>query len=247
MPDSIIYGVRPILELLNHTPKRIKVIYTDNLGATARKGEVLKLAHSHGITVQKTSRDELDKLSGSTNHQSLLAQIEPSKPLELKGLITSIADKEHSLIVALDSIHDPHNVGAILRAAECFGADGVIYSRNRGADITPTVRKVSAGASELLSLVAVSNLATALKTLKDHGYWIVTSALSPEATPLNSFDFPNKTVLVLGSEGDGVKDLTKKLSDFEVAIELFGKIDSLNVSQAAAILLSSYRRTRQSR
>ena len=142
----------------------------------------------------------------------------------------------------LDSIMDPHNFGAILRAAECFGVDAVLWSKNRGCDITPVVAKVSVGASELLPLVPVSNLAQALERLKDAGVWSIAADVSPEAQPIDQFEFPTKSLILLGSEGEGLQPLLLREAEFKITIPLHGKIDSLNVSQAAAVMLAAARR-----
>ena len=137
----------------------------------------------------------------------------------------------------LDSIFDPQNFGSLLRSAECFGVDGVIWSKNRGCELTPVVSKASVGASELLPLLCVSNLAETMRKFKKNGFWIVTAEIGEEAKSLDSFDFPEKTLLIMGSEGKGVQKLLSKEADSKVYLPMYGQIDSLNVSQAASVLL----------
>ena len=140
----------------------------------------------------------------------------------------------------LDSIFDPQNVGAILRSCECFGVDAVIISKIRGCSITPTVTKTSVGATELVPIAEVSNLTTTIEKFQKAGYWAVTAEISDKAIPLNTFEYPEKTVLILGSEGKGVQKIISKKADFHVFIPMLGRIDSLNVSQAAAVFMHSY-------
>jgi 23S rRNA (guanosine2251-2'-O)-methyltransferase len=134
-------------------------------------------------------------------------------------------------------VYDPQNLGALMRAAECFGAAAMVWSRNRGCGLTPVVTKASVGASELLDLIEVSNLADAIRRFKDAGYWIVAADMDPQAEDLQTFQFPAHTVLVMGSEGSGLRELTRRSADSLVRIVTPGRIGSLNVSQATAVIL----------
>jgi 23S rRNA (guanosine2251-2'-O)-methyltransferase len=153
--------------------------------------------------------------------------------------LLQMAQSRQSLrILALDGIVDPHNFGAVLRAAECFGVDAVVWSKNRSAPLGPVVSKVSVGASELLPLCPVSNLHRVLELLKKHGVWLVGALLKPDAIGLDSFEFPDKSAVIMGSEGEGIQQLIERSLDFHVMIRMDGAISSLNVSQATAVILS---------
>jgi 23S rRNA (guanosine2251-2'-O)-methyltransferase len=168
-------------------------------------------------------------------------EVTPRQNTELKELLQSLESAPESLIVLLDSVEDPHNVGSILRAAECFGADAVVYSRNRGASITPSVTKASAGASELVAIAEVSNLHDAIEKCRRAGWWIIGAESREGARDLSTYEFAKKVALVVGAEGQGLHALTRKSLDEAVFIPMRGRIDSLNVGQAAAVLMAAYR------
>lgn len=191
-----------------------------------------------GIKVSSVNKAVMEKKLASASHGGVAARLKQKEPWSLQELIEELERKEKGLIVVLDGIVDPHNVGAILRSCECFGADAVIWSKNRGPDITPTVTKVSVGASEILPLCVVSNLHDALLKLKEAYFSIITAEKKEKSyTPdqLPSFD---RKVLVMGSEEKGVRPLISKIADASIFIPMQGHIDSLNVSAAAAVLLS---------
>lgn len=185
------------------------------------------------LRTPKVRAEKLEKLVGSSSHQGVIARVKKKPALGIDDLAGA------SRLLALDSIEDPQNVGAIFRAAECFGVDGLLWSKNRGAPMTPVVSKVSVGASEVVPYAIVSNLAESLRQLKDRGFWVVVADMGGEN--YQTLDLPEKTVLVMGSEHKGVRPLIAKLADLTVSIPLAGEIDSLNVSQAAAVLLSGLR------
>lgn len=229
-------------ELLLKDPQRISVLLVVKQEAgDRRKAELFELAQSKGVKVASVSAKDLDQLSAGTPHQSFGAVVESSQ-LELKDLLADLRDRTSALLVLVDAIQDPHNFGAVLRASECMGVDGVIYSRNRGAGLTAAVSKSSAGASELVTLVEVGNLAEACRKIQEAGFWLVGAEHREGAKGVSEFQFPERTALLLGSEGSGIQPLIRKRLDFAVEIPLFGQIDSLNVSQAAAIALYEFRR-----
>lgn len=222
-------GRNTVTELLRLYPKRLKTLYL------SKKEDPLC---QKGHPFEMRSFDQLTKLVKSESHQGVVALVDPPQECSLKQLIQIEEEKQRTLILALDSITDPHNLGAILRAAECLGVAAVLYSKNRGVDVTPTVTKVSSGASEIVPIVPVSNLATALNRLKDAYYEVATAELADDSKSIYDHQFSDKTVLVLGSEGKGIRPLIHKLSDAHLMIPMKGRLDSLNVSQAAAVFLS---------
>ncbi|MBX7145428.1 MAG: 23S rRNA (guanosine(2251)-2'-O)-methyltransferase RlmB [Oligoflexia bacterium] len=240
-PAQLVMGRNCVQEVLRHTPKRVLRVFcsikNDEPGGVA--GAVVNLARQHKIGVEFVTQDELTSLVGSSSHQSFAAHVTSRPSIGLKEYIASKESAERALILCLDEVMDPHNLGAIFRAAECFGVDALLWSKNRGVGITPTVSKSSVGASELVPSIQVSNLADALRKIKEAGFWIVAADADPSARALNDFEFPDKVAIVLGSEGEGLSRLVKELADYPVYIPLRGKIQSLNVSQAATLFLAA--------
>lgn len=233
-PFRLVMGRNCVEELLAAAPERVVHLYISQGNIFDIPIDIRK-----EIPVKITSKQELSRLVDSESHQGIVAAVKERSVKSLKDFLTQERDK--GLVVMLDSIFDPQNFGAILRACECLGADGVIYSKNRGVDITPVVSKASVGASELVDLYKVSNLATSLQQLQDAGFEAVAAEAKKGSVSLQSFNFSTKTVLVLGSEGKGIQPLISGKCDSHVMIPMLGRIDSLNVSQAAAVFLSAYR------
>lgn len=232
-----VMGRNCLRELLTHDPQLIAKVWV-GIGSGGRdKAVLLEKIKAMGIPCSEVGSEELFRLVQSDSHQSFVAQLVERASKDIKDFVKVSRGRESGLVLAFDSIMDPQNLGALLRAAECFGVDAVIWSKNRGCSITPVVSKASSGASELVDCYSISNLAETLRQLKQAGYWIVVADVGEGTLSLNDFEAPAKSVLVLGSEGSGTQPLVKKLSDFRVMIPQAGRIDSLNVSQAGAVLL----------
>ncbi|HRW58173.1 MAG TPA: 23S rRNA (guanosine(2251)-2'-O)-methyltransferase RlmB [Chlamydiales bacterium] len=230
-----IMGQNCIKEVLDYAPDRILEIYVDS----KVKSDSFMKSHPE-IPVQLVAKKTLDQWVNSESHQGVVAKVKNRHLYSLKEFIQKEERKDRSLIVMLDSIEDPQNFGTILRACECFGVSGVIFSKNRGVAITPVVTKTSVGASELLSLVLVSNLAQSVDLLQRNGYEVVVADVNAKAVAATDMKFSDKTVLVMGAEKQGVQKLIQKMADGFVYIPMKGRIDSLNVSQATAVLLSKW-------
>ncbi len=230
-------GVHAIRELLLHAPERLIRIYTVR-SQRERKSELLKLCEEAGIPISFASSEDLDQMSGSESHQSLVAHIKGREFYDVKEFLREKESEERVFVLMLDQIFDPQNFGAILRSAECFGADAVAWSKNRGADLTPTVAKSSCGASELLPLIRISNLADSVDKFQEAGFEVVAALLNPTAESAFTFQYAAKTVLIVGSEGEGIQPLIRKKADRSIFIPMTGKIESLNVAQATAVLLA---------
>ena len=177
----------------------------------------------------------LDKLSSNGNHQGVVAVVEEYKTIKLETIINKSKQKEYPLILLLDGLTDPHNLGAILRIADAIGVDGVIYGKHRSVSLNSTVAKVSTGAIETVDVCEVTNLSQTLKTLKDNGYWIIGTDLE-ESKDYRSVDYKMPTVLVIGSEGVGISRLVKKECDILIKLPMLGTVQSLNASVATGIL-----------
>lgn len=232
-----VMGRNAVKEALRHLLPRVKRILVSTRAADLAT-ELKEIASK--VEISKIDPARLTEILGSESHQGVAAEMAETEPLDVKRFLEESDISEPSLIVALDSVFDPQNLGSIFRAAECFGADALLWSKNRGSGLTPVVSKSSAGASELVPRIVVSNLVDGLRKLKDAGYWIVGAAVGGDSTELSRFEFPARSVLVMGSEGEGLSRLVTDLCDFKVFIPMRGHIDSLNVSQAAAVFLSRY-------
>jgi 23S rRNA (guanosine2251-2'-O)-methyltransferase len=235
-------GRNCIEELLRHAPQRLRELYVaesrDDGGVGAgRKLGLVDACRDAGISVRQVTRRELDALVYSDSHQGVAARVSPRPLLEFDELKDLVKEQPFVRILALDGVVDPQNFGAILRAAECFGCDAVLWSKNRAAPLGAVVAKVSVGASELVPLCPVSNLHRALEDLKEAGAWIVGATVAPGAASLDSFEFPEKSVILMGSEGEGLQHLLEKNLDFRVYVPMLGVVSSLNVSQATTVML----------
>lgn len=229
----LVAGRRPIEELLRLAPKRVRKIYFGN-DLDQRGTELIKSAEALKIPHQIRSSGELTQISNSSSHQGVVALVEDIPALEIREFLQR--DVSSELVIALDGVEDPHNLGAVMRAGECFGAHAIMWSKNRGSPMTTTVTKSSAGASEILPQIQPANLADAIRKFREAGYWSVGAALGQNSQKLDSFSWPDKCLLVLGAEGEGLRKLTIELCDFLVEIPMFGQVGSLNVSQAASVL-----------
>ncbi len=191
--------------------------------------------------MERVDKDVLSAIVGTETHQGFVAVLRERHFDGVRSFIERSDKVESSVCLVLDSIMDPQNLGTLLRVAECFGTDAVIWSKNRGVDLTPTVAKASVGASELTNIIRISNLADTVRKLKDGGFWITAFADEEGSVDLTTFEFPKKVAIVVGSEEHGVQRLLKEQADFLVRIPTCGKIRSLNVSQAASIALATFR------
>lgn len=238
-PGRLIMGKNCIDEVLEVSPERFIQIYSQKGGDS--KDPLLAKIGKLKIPLTFISKQELFSLVGSESHQGFVAAVHERGAPTLKELIKKLGSKKRSLFLMLDSINDPQNLGTLLRAAECFGVDAVIWSKNRGADVTPVVTKASVGASEIVTTIKVSNLSDTVRELKKENFFVVTAELKEESQDLYSFQFPEKVLLIVGSEGEGIRQLLSSLADAKVQIPMHGKINSLNVSQATSVILSYWR------
>ena len=197
--------------------------------------EIKDLASQNGISIQEVDRRKLMALVGDVKHQGVVAVVDDYPEYTLEEVLESIPSDEVPLLVLLDGIEDPHNLGAILRSVDAVGAHGVILKKDRAVGLTPTVAKVSAGAIDTVKCATVVNLSRAIDELKEKGYWIVgTDMNGQDAWGLN-YDFP--CVLVIGNEGKGMSRLVREKCDYIVSIPMKGKISSLNASVSTGVLL----------
>lgn len=241
--DRILYGRKPVLELLRHRPESLgKILYAKSLKTDSNFTALFERllgqnqAGQRAIVATEVTTQELDRLSNGGNHQGVLAFLTQTKQWTLEELIAFSRERQ-GVLLALDELNDPQNVGSLLRVAEATGVDGVIITEKRSAPLGPTVRKVSAGASELVPCCAVTNLHHAIREMKDAGIWIVGTFLGESAQDIYTATIPHPLCVVLGSEGKGLRALTVRECDVLVKIPMLGALESINVSQAGAVVL----------
>lgn len=234
--ERLIVGRNAVREVVRFAPERLIRVYLAD-GGGSDLGEIERLVGECGGVIERRSGGELGRLAGTDSHQGCVAVVAERARPALSEFVATVEGEEPACVLVLDEINDPQNLGAILRAAECFGVNGVILSRNRGTSITPVVTKASAGASEIVTVVPVANVADAVRKLKAAGFWIVAADAGTGGVLLPEFEFPTRTALIIGSEGRGVQRLLLDLSDFRVQIPMVGRVDSLNVAQATAVCL----------
>lgn len=195
---------------------------------------LIDTAQRAGVRVTHVAAEKLYGWVGELRHQGVVARLEPKGSVDLASIIATRGS--HAFFLILDGVQDPHNLGACLRTADAAGVDAVILPKDRAVAVTPTVRKVASGAAESVPIARVTNLARTLRELKDAGIWLVgTSDLAP--TDLYTQDLTGPLALVLGAEGQGLRQLTEKHCDFLVRIPMAGEVSSLNVSVACGIVL----------
>ena len=242
--DGIIEGRNAVTEALRAgTP--IDKIYLARGETDAALGHIASTARSKGVVVVECDRRKLDGMSRTHAHQGVIAVAAVREYASVEDILQRAADRgEPPLVVVCDELSDPHNLGAVIRTAECAGAHGLIIPKRRSAGLTAIVGKTSAGAVSYLPVARVANLTSALKDLKKQGVWIFGTAAGA-STDLYSADLKGPAAIVIGSEGDGMSRLVAENCDFLVSIPMKGHISSLNASAAAAILL--YEAVRQRR
>jgi 23S rRNA (guanosine2251-2'-O)-methyltransferase len=231
----------PILEALRAETRRVEKIFIAEGANEKRFTDILLLARQNGVAFQKTARENLSKyVESGANHQGIIATVASADYYPADKLLDEIYRKseagEKPLIVILDGIEDPRNLGAILRTAECAGADGVFIPERRAVGLTDTVAKSSAGATEYVKIAKVTNLNRLIDDLKEHNIWVVGTGGEAEIDYTN-WDWRDSCALILGSEGKGLHRLTAEKCDALVKIPMRGRIESLNVSVAAGVIL----------
>ncbi len=238
-----IYGINSVSEALKARGRAFAWVGVAKERHDIRLQRLVDDCRRQGIAVRFVGRAELDRMAGHNAHQGVVAVTSAKQYNDLDDLITAKRG-EHSLIVVLDGVEDPHNLGAILRTADAAGADGVVIPERRAAGVTGTVTKASAGASEHLPIAKVTNIARTLEDLKAKNLWTV--GLDERGSQAyDSVDYNMDCAVVLGAEGKGLHDLVAKKCDFLVSIPMLGKVPSLNVSVAAGVVLYEVVRQRR--
>jgi 23S rRNA (guanosine2251-2'-O)-methyltransferase len=242
--SETIYGMHAVRVLLERHPERVLKVRLAQQRDDPRGRAIEELARRHGRTLERVDAQALRQQLGDVAHQGVAAEVIPLPPWNEDDLLTALAGARSPLILALDGVQDPHNLGACLRSADACGALAVIVPRDRAAQLNATVRKVAAGAAETTPVVAVTNLVRTLKLLKDASLWVV-GADAEGGKEAWQVDLTGGVVLVLGAEGAGLRRLTQEQCDFLVRLPRLGALESLNVSVAAGMLLYECVRQRQ--
>ena len=233
------YGVHSVESLLELEPERVLTLFTLKGRDDQRLKRVLELAEPFGISVQQASRDKLEKLAGQPFHQGVVAAVRAHPVLNEKDLETLLSANPQALLLALDHITDPHNLGACVRTAAAMGVEAVIAPRDRSASLTPTARKVAAGGADKVKFIQLTNLARTLGQIKeDFNVRVVGTMLDEKALPIQEFDFTGTGVcVVMGAEDTGLRPITQSQCDQTVYIPMAGNLQSLNVSVATGMSL----------
>ncbi len=233
--SDFIEGRNAVLEALRSGMRLESVTIADGVRNDPGIEEIRRLAGAAEVPVRSAAREKLDRQSARGAHQGVVAVAAPFRYAELADVLRTVAGRDRSLVVVLDHVTDPGNLGAVIRSVEVAGGDAVVIPKDRAASIGPVAHKASAGATAHLPVVQVGNVACALGDLKDAGYWVAGADERGERdlwhSPLNG-----RLVLVLGAEGNGLARLTRDRCDFLVSIPVAGKVSSLNVAQATSVL-----------
>lgn len=240
-----IFGLHAVRTMLERHPERVRAVRLAERRDDPRMRAIEELARTRQRPVERVDTHALKRLLGDVVHQGVAADITPLPPWREDELLAALQSASAPLLLALDGVQDPHNLGACLRTADACGALALIVPRDRAAQLTPAARKVAAGAAETTPVVAVTNLVRTLKLLKEAGLWIVGADAAAQSTA-DGVDLKGPVVLVLGAEGTGLRQLTRQNCDFLVRLPQLGAVESLNVSVAAGMLLYEAARQRGS-
>jgi 23S rRNA (guanosine2251-2'-O)-methyltransferase len=241
---NFVYGLHAINAVLERAPERVLELWIAQPRDDSRTRDLRNRAESAGVRVQTAGGEALARLVGDVAHQGAVAAVRPLKAWDEHDLIEALGQVAGDpLLLILDGVTDPHNLGACLRTADAAGAHAVLIPKDRAAAVDGVVRKVAAGAAEFVPVASVTNLARTLDMLKERGIWVVgTDGEAPQT--LYAADLKRPLALVLGAEGSGMRRLTRERCDFLVRIPMAGQVESLNVSVAAGVALFEARRQR---
>jgi 23S rRNA (guanosine2251-2'-O)-methyltransferase len=241
----VVYGLNPVRELLRAEGAEVSELWLAEGGTRgAAFAELERLARGVGAKLRSAPRQKLDRLAGTDRHQGIVAVVADFRYAALDDILAAARGSGRPpLVVVLDGVEDPHNLGAIIRSALALGAHGVVIPKDRAVGVTPAVAKASAGAVERLPVARVTNVAQCIEALKGEGIWSVALAADAEKA-LSAHDLRGPIALVLGSEGEGLRPLVRKTCDLAAKIPMVGDLDSLSVSASAAVALYETARQR---
>jgi len=237
--NELIYGIHAVESALKHSLESVLNISILKGRKDKRIQEVIALARKCGVSLETISSDKMDKKCSGERHQGVIATVRSSQKNTVA--LEDILEKEKLLLLVLDAVQDPHNIGACLRTADAAGVDAVIVSKNRSPGLTAVIRKVASGAAETVPYILVSNLARTLQQLRDNDVWVIGTTGDTE-TSIFDATATQRMAVVMGSEGKGMRRLTRENCDELVAIPMQGTVESLNISVATGVSLFELRR-----
>ncbi|MFQ6023979.1 MAG: 23S rRNA (guanosine(2251)-2'-O)-methyltransferase RlmB [Acidiferrobacterales bacterium] len=247
MKKDVICGIHAVLTALQRNPKHIDTVWLNEDRLDKRSEEIVRTARAAHVKLWRVPHTKLDKLAGTERHQGVVGRYRARRSADERGLQALLAElTETPLLLILDGVQDPHNLGACLRSADGLGAHAVIMPRDRAVSVTATVRRTASGAAESVPVFEVTNLSRALHQLKNAGIWLLGASQEAE-TVIFEADLDRPLGLVLGGEEKGLRRLTREHCDALVRIPMLGTVSSLNVSVAAAVCLYEALRQRQVR
>ncbi|AJE04870.1 23S rRNA (guanosine(2251)-2'-O)-methyltransferase RlmB [Geobacter pickeringii] len=236
MKEELLYGINPVMEALRGK-RRAFELFVSRDSQDRRLEKLLALAAERDVPVRNRDKRDISRLCGTDHHQGVALRLEVFPYADLPELISGWRNSgDPGLILVLDGVQDPHNLGALIRSAACAGAHGVIIPKDRAARVNSTVEKSAAGAAETIAIAQVTNLSQALDELKDAGFWIYGTSDRADSS-LYEQDLRGNVVIVVGGEGEGIRPLTGKKCDFLISIPLQGGVSSLNASVAGGVVL----------
>ena len=240
--QEIIYGIHAVEAAIRNQPENILQVFVQQGRNDNRIKTILNLAKNSGVSLQAISNDKLKEKCPKARHQGVAAEIRTNNSNAIT--LDDILEKESVLILILDEVQDPHNIGACLRTADAVGVDAVVVSKNRSPALTPVMRNVASGAAETVPYIMVSNLARALDKIKDSNVWVMGTSGDADQTIYDT-NATQRLALVMGSEGKGMRRLTREACDELISIPMQGSVESLNISVATAVCLYEVRRQLQ--
>ncbi len=237
-PETI-YGLHAVESAIRHHPEDVLQLWLQQGRSDKRFQKLLVLAKNSGVSVQDISAEKLKKKCPDARHQGVVAQVRMHKKSQVE--LEDLFERDELFLLILDEVQDPHNIGACLRTADATGVDAVIVSKNRSPALTAVIRNVASGGAETVPYIQVSNLARAIDQLRDNGVWVVGTSGDAQ-TSLYELEAGSRIALVMGSEGKGMRRLTRESCDQLVSIPMQGSVESLNISVATGVCLYEMRR-----
>jgi len=240
-----IYGINPVIEALTHHPQRISQIYCLERTNNPRVKNIINEANKKDLLVSNASKEVLEEISSTKKNQGIVAEIDQRNLFDSKTAISYLSDIDNPVVLILDDLDDPRNIGACFRTANAVKVDMVVLSKNRVSLESPIISKVSSGTSELTNTAIVSNISQYIDRLKDIGFWICGTSGDSEVD-FRTIDYTQSIAIIMGSEAKGMRRLTEKKCDHVVSIPINGEVESLNVSVSCGVMLYELVRQRQS-
>ena len=237
--NEIIYGIHAVEAAIRKQPENVLQVFVQQGRNDNRIKQILNIAKNSGVSIQSITNEKLKEKCPKARHQGVVAEIRRSKSAAVS--LDDILEKESVLLLVLDEVQDPHNIGACLRTADATGVDAVIVSKNRSPALTPVMRNVASGAAETVPYIMVSNLARTLDKIKNSNVWVMGTSGDSQQTIYGS-NASQRLALVMGSEGKGMRRLTREACDELISIPMQGNVESLNISVATAVCLFEIRR-----